>query len=491
MPPRPPRKKIERKPAVDNEAAAPVQQEAPQAVAHGTKARDDVRRQKAIDDLPKGYAEFMKEKLGLDINDRRQVSDSNLYDLIQGKVTSPMDLVVTPLAYDREKGANERMPKVKLMSSLRIEFPRDKETRKFVPIDATHPARVSTVPCLPYREKAEGYEAESPAQAPAAQRGAKEGPTFSEAQLRALEGIGIDRNRLFAGPNPFNREEKEAIASGEKFFFTGAVNTEAGLLRVAGEGKLVGDRALFETSYPEKRSDNLVLDITEARKIDLVTKDEGRAVLMLDFLERDAYGRAKTDVNRQPKLNQAGTNLVEYGMAMEPVVGVIKYRAKNDEGKWEVKEGEPRHYQVTALNGSLHVTPMKEVKDLAPDGTVITYKDRHGKTVEQIHPEVYNPMVKDGKVYVDGFTAKGAARVDFASKEDEVAYRQGRAAVVKGHVFYDHGAKKEVTYDAVVVADNRKAGFAHAFSPSVSKALREKLHPAKPVRKKQNFSMHM
>ena len=487
----PPRKKIERKPAVDNEAAAPVQQESPQAVAHGTKARDDVRRQKAIDDLPKGYAEFMQEKLGLDINDRRQVSDSNLYDLIQGKVTSPMDLVVTPLAYDREKGANERMPKVKLMSSLRIEFPRDKETRKFVPIDATHPARVSTVPCLPYREKAEGYEAEAPAQATAAQRGAKEGPTFSEAQLRALEGIGIDRNRLFAGPNPFNREEKEAIASGEKFFFTGAVNTEAGLLRVAGEGKLVGDRALFETSYPEKRSDNLVLDITEARKIDLVTKDEGRAVLMLDFLERDAYGRAKTDVNRQPKLNQAGTNLVEYGMAMEPVVGVIKYRAKNDEGKWEVKEGEPRHYQVTALNGSLHVTPMKEVKDLAPDGTVITYKDRHGKTVEQTHPEVYNPMVKDGKVYVDGFTAKGAARVDFASKEDEANYRQGKAAVVKGHVFYDHGAKKEVTYDAVVVADNRKAGFAHAFSPSVSKALREKLHPAKPVRKKQNFSMHM
>ena len=487
----PPRKKIERKPAVDNEAAAPVQQEAPQAVARGTKARDDVRRQKAIDDLPKGYAEFMKEKLGLDVNDRRQVSDSNLFDLIQGKVTSPMDLVVTPLAYDREKGANERMPKVKLMSSLRIEFPRDKETRKFVPIDATHPARVSTVPCLPYREKAEGYEAEAPAQAPAAQRGAKEGPTFSEAQLRALEGIGIDRNRLFAGPNPFNREEKEAIASGEKFFFTGAVNTEAGLLRVAGEGKLVGDRALFETSYPEKRSDNLVLDITEARKIDLVTKDEGRAVLMLDFLERDAYGRAKTDVNRQPKLNQAGTNLVEYGMAMEPVVGVIKYRAKNDEGKWEVKEGEPRHYQVTALNGSLHVTPMKEVKDLAPDGTVITYKDRHGKTVEQTHPEVYNSMVKDGKVYVDGFTAKGAARVDFASKEDEAAYRQGKAAVVKGHVFYDHGANKEVTYDAVVVADNRKAGFAHAFSPSVSKALREKLHPAKPVRKKQNFSMHM
>ena len=488
----PPRKQINRKPAAETRADAPVQQQAQaQAPSRGEQARDEVRRQKALDSLPKGYAEFMKEKLGVDVNDRRQVSDSNLFDLIQGKVTSPMELIVTPLAYDREKGANVQMPKVKLMTSLRVEFPRDRDTRQFVPIDSEHPARVSTVPCLPYREKAEGYEADSPAQAPAAQRGAKEGPTFTETQLRALEGIGIDRNRLFAGPNPFNREEKEAIASGEKFFFTGAVNTDAGLLRVAGEGKLSGDRALFETSYPEKRGENLVLDITEARKIDLVTKDEGRAVLMLDFLERDAYGRAKTDVNRQPKLNQAGTNLVQYGMAMEPVVGVIRYRAKNGEGKWEVKDGEPRHYQVTALNGSLHVTPMKEVKDLAPDGSVITYKDRKGNTVEQTHPEIYNPMVKDGKVYVDGFTAKGASRVDFASKEDEANYRQGRAAVVKGHVFYDHGAKKEVTYDAVVVADNRKAGFAHAFSPSVSKALREKLQPSKPVRKKQNFSLHM
>ena len=488
----PPRKQINRKPAAETRADAPVQQQAQaQAPSRGEQARDEVRRQKALDSLPKGYAEFMKEKLGVDVNDRRQVSDSNLFDLIQGKVTSPMELIVTPLAYDREKGANVQMPKVKLMTSLRVEFPRDRDTRQFVPIDSEHPARVSTVPCLPYREKAEGYEADSPVQAPAAQRCAKEGPTFTETQLRALEGIGIDRNRLFAGPNPFNREEKEAIASGEKFFFTGAVNTDAGLLRVAGEGKLSGDRALFETSYPEKRGENLVLDITEARKIDLVTKDEGRAVLMLDFLERDAYGRAKTDVNRQPKLNQAGTNLVQYGMAMEPVVGVIRYRAKNGEGKWEVKDGEPRHYQVTALNGSLHVTPMKEVKDLAPDGSVITYKDRKGNTVEQTHPEIYNPMVKDGKVYVDGFTAKGASRVDFASKEDEANYRQGRAAVVKGHVFYDHGAKKEVTYDAVVVADNRKAGFAHAFSPSVSKALREKLQPSKPVRKKQNFSLHM
>ena len=348
---------------------------------------------------------------------------------------------------------------------------------------------------LPFVEKAEGFEAaaeQAPASQPVAE--SQDGPRFTESQLMALEGIGIDRHRLFGGANAISRAEKADIAEGRTFMVNGSVKTDAGLLRVVGEAKLVTDsegnaRAMFETTYPEKRSESLVLDVLGARRQEILTK-EGRATLELDFIRRDPTGRAMRDVNGIPYLNKAGENLMKYGMAMEPVVGYIKRNVKED-GKWTVKTEPARHYQVSVVAGNLHVTPMKEVKDLAPDGTAVTYKDRKGQMVEQTHPEIYNPMVKDGKVNLDGFGSKGAQSVDFASKKDEESYVRGGPAVVKGATFHDFSTKKDITYDAVVVADNRKGGFAHPFSPSVSKELMEGMKPEKAQRsrKKQDYSI--
>ena len=43
--------------------------------------------------------------------------------------------------------------------------------------------------------------------------------------------------------------------------------------------------------------------------------------------------------------------------------------------------------------------------------------------------------------------------------------------------------------DAVVVSDNRSAGFAKAFTPSTSKALQERMKPKQATRRKQTFGL--
>ena len=481
----PPRKAISKKAAEKKEAP---KQEAPvQAPVHSQSAgREAALREKAIGLLHPEAPAWLKDNLGLDVNNPRQIDTNTLYDIVQGKVTKPLDIVVTPLSYDREAKANVEMPRIKVSTSLKLEFPR--KGKDFLPLDENNRVRMSNVPPLPYALKAEGYETRREApQAP--QEGAAEGerknPEFNESQIRALEGVGINRDRLFGGVNYLNREEKERILSGEKFQVNGAVNTSAGLVRIIGEAKLSTDSegkavARFQSVYPEERAANMVIDLMSARRQELLTKN-GRTVVEFDFFKRDSRNHVISDVNGRPLLNKAGENLVRYGMAMEPVTGFVQVQSWKD-GKREVKP-DPHQYQVSVVNGNLHFSEMRQVPDLNPDGTKVTYTDKAGKVHEQTHPEVYNAHVKDGKVQLDG------KAYDFKSKADEENYLRGKPAVVKGFTYHDYKANKDVVYDAVVVADNRSAGFGKPFTPQTSQDLIKKIEKKETARKTQSFGM--
>jgi hypothetical protein len=493
----PPKKVIPRKPA-ETKSQSPAQEPAVQAPqqAQGRSAatRDAEARQKVLAAMHPEAASWLKDNLGLDVNNPRQVDTSTLYDIHQGKVTKPLDIVVTPLAYDRSAKKAVEMPKIKVNTSIRLAFPR--KDGKWVPIGKEGRVGFTNIPPLPLLEKAEGFE--TPREAPKATvDGEKQkGPEFTESQLMALEGVGVSRDRLYGGLNAVSREEKEDMAAGRAFPVYGAVNTGVGLVRVSGEAKLSTDAegkavARFQSAYPEDITKSTVIDLETARHQEVFAKDSKtdkvvRTVVDLDFYRRDSKGKVITDVNNRPLLSTAGENLVNYGMAMEPVKGYVHFRSYDAKKKsWEDRR-EARDYQVTVVNGNLHFTEMRQVPDLNPDGTKATYKMKDGQTVELTHPEVYSSRVKDGKVYLDGNDSKPH---DFASKQDEENFLRGKPAVVKGVTGHDYKANKDVVYDAVVVSDNRSAGFAKAFTPSTSKALMEKMKPKQATRRKQTFGL--
>lgn len=130
-------------------------------------------------------------------------------------------------------------------------------------------------------------------------------------------------------------------------------------------------------------------------------------------------------------------------------------------------------YQVSAVNGNLFATRMKEVEELAPDGT---------KTKRV---EIPNARVRDGKVFVDG---KNEA-LEFASERDLKEFVAGRSAVVKDAVYHDFKSKKDVKYDAVVVSDNTRSGYARQFTPETSRKILERREQKIGPRKRQNFKM--
>ena len=487
----PPRKKVTSQKSVDSktQVQAPVQEEARQAAAStraGQKPFDeDAARSKYLSEKfhPKAV-EFVKERFGLDLANPKAVSLSDLYDIAQGKVTRPMEIVVTPLAYDRAQRKDVEMPRIKSVASLRFVFP--KEDGKPVAPDMSDKKKrifVATVPCRPMVERAEGFD--SPQQAPAGER---ELVKFTPQQIQALEGIGINRDRLFGGFNGLSADQKADIAAGRKFEVDGAVRIGDGMMvNVIGEARLVPGEdgrveARFMPAYPEERSAGLVPDLEAGRR---------QGVLELDFTLRTSNGKAMTDVNGVPYLNDAAKNLIDYGMAMGPVVGYVHTR-KQDEKTGEWKDRTERHnYEVTVVNGNLYATPMKEVPDLRPDGTQITYTDRSGKEKVQTHPEVASAIVKDGKVYVNGQNGQKGKALEFASPEDQKNYLLGKPAVVKDAVYHDFKSKTEKVYDGVAVCDNRSAGFGKVFTPSTSQALMEKMKEAKSEHKTKKFSFRV
>lgn len=475
MPPRKTTTKAEpkRKEAQAKAAAAEAAKAAPQNVpAEG----DDKQRRRALDQFHPDVKAWLKENLDINVESSRQVSTADLFNMLQGKVTSPIESVVTPLSYDRELKQAVEMPKIKSVSSFRFVFPM--EEGKMTAPDKDHPVFVQNIPCRPQLEKGDGIREAAPA--PAREADEDKGPSFSEAQIMAAEGVGISRDRLYGGYNHLPMDDKKAIAAGEPFDVDGAVRTSFGTLNVIGRARLVTDAdggvsARFESSRPEGREAGLIVDLMSGRR---------QGMLELDLFQRDSQGRVITDVNRVPLMNRAAENLTRYGVAMEPVAGYVHTREYDKKEKKWVDKVQRHDYLVSVVNGNLYATRMKAVPDLNPDGSKVTYKDRSGKDVERTHPEVVLSRVKDGKVFIDGGSGKA---LEFASPKDEENFVRGRVAFVKDATYHDFKSKKDETYEAAVVADNRRAGFAKPFTPQTSRELKARTEVRQAPRRKQNF----
>lgn len=429
--------------------------------------RAEERHEKALAGFDPSVSEFLSRELGLNLG---KLSTEILYDLQQGKLTrEPLECVVVPLSYDRDSRRQVALPAIKALASLRIIVPM--EGGKPVPIDDKHKVFVQSVPCRPYIAKDDVASGPEPDQAPDASVAAQENPVFSESELRALEGIGISRERMFGGFNHIDRETKLDMKEGNIFPVDGAVRTSFGLLNVIGEGRLRSDGegnavAEFQSSYPEKRTENLMLDILDSRI---------NGNLELDFFRRSADGKVISSVDGRPFINDAARNLLTFGMAMEPVRGWVHNRTYDSKEKKFVETREQGWYQVTAVNGNLFATRMKEA----------VKKDVDGKDVA-LPPEVASARVRDGKVFVDGKTEP----LEFATERDMQDFLSGRGGLVKDATYRDMKAGKDVKYDAFVVPDNTRGGYARQFTPeSTKKILAQRDSRRQTTRKRQNFKI--
>lgn len=401
---------------------------------------------------------YLKDVLGIDLTDEKKYDKDFIDDLVHGRVTKPIEMTVTPLAYDRElKKKNVEMPKISIISSVRMGIPHDSEYKQ-LPINPKvkeTALRVETYPHYLKCEKVDGEEemSEAISAGTADMKQTADKIEFTPEEKMALEGIGINDQRLYGGKfNSFDMETKKQIKDGEDFVFAGSVNTEVGYLSVSGIGRLSNEDgkvvATFEPLDKQEGKD-LVLDITNVRKI---------GNLELDFFERGTDGKIMRDESGQPRLNAAGWNLVEYGQAMEPVTGYVHLKSEwSKEKNRYIDEVKKWSYQVSVVNGGLVVTPMKEV-------------------VKDERYEVY-AAIKDDKVKING------EYLEFVSEREKDMYIRGYGGIVKGATWKDYKTGKDVKYEAFVVADNKKNGYGFAYSPSVSKALIERR--AENMRKEQ------
>jgi hypothetical protein len=197
----------------------------------------------------------------------------------------------------------------------------------------------------------------------------------------------------------------------------------------------------------------------------------------------------KTDVYDLPILNQAGKDLVNYGVSFEPVDGYLhkmEYDAREKRFKDVIQKDK---YQVSVVNGGLCATKMRKVNDLDQDGKQIKTKF-NGKEVDKYHYEA-----TDVRINADGTVKVGNQDLKFKTKQDLENYKRGKGGIVEGATWVSYGEKgakaKQVKYDAYVVPDNQKNGFAKAFSPSTSQKLAERnqVKLTKAPKRKQNFSL--
>lgn len=416
--------------------------------------------QRALSQFHPDAVDFFKEKLGIDLSREKT---SFLYDLITGKVTEPVDMVVTPLVYDRDSKKNVEAQPLKLVASIKASFPMN--NGKMIAPDDDHRIIIQTVPVRPMLDKTDGHDVSEAK----AEESTRELPSFSESQLMALEGVGISRERMFGGFNHLSPAEKFDIADGLPFFVDGTVKTDFGYLNVTGEAKLEMSKdgeasVLFQPVYPEGRDASKVLDILSARVI---------GNLELDIYRRDGRNKIITNVSGMPILNEAGVNLVSYGTSMAPVDGYLHSREYDSKERKFVDKVSKAQYAVSVVNGSLYAVKMKE-QDLE-------LSDGRTETVLAL-PSV---RIKEGKALLDG---KGEA-LEFASERDRMDYIAGKGGVVKGATFHDFKTKKDITYDAFVVPDIARGGYGKQFSPSVSKELIAKRDSRKKVTRRQNFGI--
>lgn len=462
-----------RKGKVSEKPAAKAAEKTVTKVASQKDLKNREARAKVLESFLPEVREFFSANLGLDLE---ALDAKVLYDIKLGKLTKPLDLTVVPQAYDRALDRRVDLAPMHVVAGLIVNLPR--ENGEMVAPDEKHRLFINTVPCRPMMEKSDGVSdapAAGEAEEEAAEARGAEKVTFTEEQLMALEGIGVDRSRLFGGFNVLPRSTREDIAEGRPFYVDGVVRTSWGYVNVSGVAELLerdgAPAVTFQPTSYEQRTEGKVVDILGARRI---------GMLELDLFKRGANDRIVKDVNGMYVLNEAGANLVNYGFAMEPVKGFVHGRKYDEKEKKFKDTAEVGWYQVGVAYGSLVARKMKEIK-----------ARRAGTQEVYTRLEVPEARVVEGKVYVDG---KNAAPLAFKSERDLTDYLEGRGGVVVGASFHDKKHEKDVSYNAFVVPDLTRGGFARQFSPETTekilKARGRKDAISKAMKpRKQNFSM--
>lgn len=454
---------------------------------------DDEKRRKVLEERfhPKSI-EFLKRNFDIDLSSK-QVPLAVLYDIADGRVTSePIEAIVCPVVYDRHDKTNVEARPVRVVASFKFGFPFERKGNSKVLLEPSEerPVFVASYPCYDFLEKADPSEMqETPAvaeQAPAQEKPAM--PVFSPEQIMALEGLGITEDRLYVSSfNAVSLEDKLAMAEGRSFPVNGtvrAIDEETGVkfaVNLNGTAKMVQGKdgrilTQFEPQYPVKQRQNQVVDLLTVRKV---------GSLELDFFERDNKGHAKKDIYGNLVINQAGKDLVKYGVAFKPVDGFIHKRVYDKSARTFSDKIESGKYQVTLVNGGICATAMKKVFDLDKDGNQIMTVSRTGENVPKYHYECKDAIVSsDDTVRVNG------QELEPLTPADLIAYKRGQGGAFKGYEYTDTKTGQKVIYDVFAYPDNQRSGYAKGFSPAVSEALIKRQHETKETAsKKQNFSL--
>lgn len=443
-----------------------------------SKVDDKAKLELLNDRFTPSVRKFFKETFGMDLTSR-QYDVAFLHDLAEGRATRPVEMIVTPVAFDRDSKANVELDPVKVVASLVVRLPYDKETHKFAELSDKNGVFIKTIPCYDYRQKSDKSEGVT---LPQSASGKQEVISFNNKEMLALEGIGIQSTRLYPGQfNSLPYETKQDIKAGKPFEVTGVMNIRNSFdskspvkVNVSGHAKLVNGELEFMPQYPVEKTVNSVLDIDRARVI---------GQYELDLFERNPLTKGiLTDAKGTPVLNQAGKDLVKYGYSFSPVKAIV-HSLSFDRESGKMKESFSYKMVMCAeKNGAIYSAEMKQEPVLGKDGKQETVtiggeekpKFRYVAPVQGINGE--DKVRSFGKEY----KVADAAEMD--------SYKRGRGAIFPDFKGTDPKTKKAVTYDAFAIPDILRAGQPRFFSEGVSKELIERRNNMSQ-KKSQNFSM--
>ena len=445
------------------------------------KVESQVDRDKFVNEnYDPTYEKFLKENFNVDVRDPKAVNYYAVRDLIKGITTkSALWMTVTPVSNGKTFNP------IKVVASLRVSWPQTKDG-KHLPIDDEHPAYFQT---YPYREKVlpADFAADVEESVKTEKKPEDIKPViFTEAQISALAGIGLNNLKLI----PAKKDEKlskkdekarnsmllpyelrKAIQEGYKFPYSGAVTLASGAyVNVAGIGQLKtsedGLRAIAEVE-PNTASvlgKDLVLDLNAIRHV---------PGMDIDIFERNAKGEVVKEVLKdendkpirdangkaieRPVLSQQAKNLNDFGHSLEPMLAF-----KTDKS---TKKTVATHVLVSVVNGGLCAVEMREVERKNPLNDTVT---------KELVPPLAHVSVRDGKRGV----FHNSKFVEFYSVADEEGYRKGRGGMV---------VTKEGLRWAVPMPERQ--GFANVLDEKASKEIAVRYDMSYVQRRRSDYSM--
>ena len=427
-------------PAAARKAAPAKAGEAKQTDARAKETRED--REALIKEkfVPEAVA-FLKEQLGVDLY---AISKNNVYNLADGRLTTPMTVTVTPLVYDRKAKANVEAKPLTACVSLIVNMPLGKDYRPIAP-DSEHPIRVKSFPFVNPVALTPGEDAVEEGVAPgeAPQRDERPEPAFSDEQKMALAAIGVNDDRLYNnGFRHFDKDTKYDIIQGEEFEFIGQVDTSFGHLNVNGYGRL--------TTYEDGTAMAEFEPIRPQRLSEAEEKELGEGVTFVpDITSINSVGNVEfilfsNDREGGITLNQAGRDLCDFGVCLEPVDARVYSKMKDVSGVDRlVSKNVEYPYQVVMANGSLLAVPIKN------DGMEMNAKLVNGEQVK-----VQNPVTLKYET------------LSFVSDEERENFKKGFGKVKD--VTFKVGSRN-VKRDVYVYPDPKNNGFASFLIPDVRK----------------------